>query len=370
DTPVLHYLGRTDDQIKLRGIRIEPTDIETTLTRHPTITTTRVIVRNQRLIAYYMSNGQPAQESLRDFAARLLPSHMVPTDFVAIDAFPLTPSGKLDRNALPDPAPVAVTGRAPITDTQRQLCDLFGAVLDREVADIDADFFALGGHSLSSIRLISRVRSTFGVNLLLGDVFDHPTVAGVAALVDGAPTATLTRPELVASQRPELVPVSAAQERMLVVDRLPETGVAYNYPLAFTVLADFDVEAFAAAVRDVVARHESLRTVFVEHGTGFAQHILAPDTSAPIDILDDDGTPVDQQIERMTAHRFDLTHDTPLRITIIRHPDRTTTVVLLLHHITTDEWSDAPLLTDLHHAYTARLAGHPPHWKPLPVQYA
>ncbi|WP_048424577.1 condensation domain-containing protein, partial [Mycolicibacterium obuense] len=315
-----------DDQIKLRGIRIEPTDIETTLTRHPTITTTRVIVRNQRLIAYYMSNGQPAQESLRDFAARLLPSHMVPTDFVAIDAFPLTPSGKLDRNALPDPAPVAVTGRAPITDTQRQLCDLFGAVLDREVADIDADFFALGGHSLSSIRLISRVRSTFGVNLLLGDVFDHPTVAGVAALVDGAPTATLARPELVASQRPELVPVSAAQERMLIVDQLPETGVAYNYPLAFTVLADFDVEAFAAAVRDVVARHESLRTVFTEHDTGFAQHILDPDTSAPIDILDDDGTPLDQQIERLTAHRFDLTHDTPLRITIIRHPDHTTTV--------------------------------------------
>ncbi|MCG7598149.1 condensation domain-containing protein, partial [Mycobacterium sp. PSTR-4-N] len=359
-----------DDQIKLRGIRIEPTDIETTLTTHPTITTTRVIVHNQRLIAYYVPNGAPAQESLHDFAARLLPSHMVPTDFVAIDAFPLTPSGKLDRRALPDPTPVAVTGRAPSTDTQRQLCDLFAAVLGREVADIDADFFASGGHSLSSIRLISRVRSQFGVELSLRDVFDHPTVAGLAVLVDGAPPPGPLRPELVARERPGLVPVSAAQERMLIVDQLPETGVAYNYPLVFTAPAAFDVAAFTAAVGDVVARHETLRTVFTEHDTGFAQTILPPDTPAAIEIVDEDDAPLDELIAQATTHRFDLTRETPLRITLVTHSDHSTTVVLLLHHITTDEWSDAPLLTDLQQAYRARHAGHPPRWEPLPVQYA
>ncbi|WP_255507392.1 condensation domain-containing protein, partial [Mycolicibacterium sp. 018/SC-01/001] len=120
----------------------------------------------------------------------------------------------------------------------------------------------------------------------------------------------------------------------------------------------------------MVARHETLRTVFTEHDSGFAQTVLPPDTATPIDSVDHDGAPLDELIAHASAHRFDLTRETPLRVTLIRHRDHSTTVVLLLHHITIDEWSDAPLLTDLQVAYSARRAGHPPQWEPLPVQYA
>ncbi|WP_237165541.1 thioesterase domain-containing protein, partial [Mycolicibacterium obuense] len=187
-TPVLHYLGRTDDQIKLRGIRIEPTDIETTLTRHPTITTTRVAVRGNRLIAYYLSDTDVDADALRAYATAALPSHMVPAAFVKVDAFPLTPSGKLDRNALPDPVLSATVGRPPSTARQRRLCELFGDILGTPVDSIDTDFFELGGHSLLLVRLASILRREFAdvaEHLSVADLMIASTVTAVDALLSG-----------------------------------------------------------------------------------------------------------------------------------------------------------------------------------------
>ncbi|MCG7597649.1 amino acid adenylation domain-containing protein, partial [Mycobacterium sp. PSTR-4-N] len=372
----IDYLGRSDDQVKIRGHRVELGEIEAVLHDHPAVTQAAVIAvpdpaGSHRLLAYVVATGDadlPAQ--LRSHLTSALPQHMVPAAIGMVDALPLTDNGKLDIRALPDVEIVVDSGRAPQTQTEHDLCGVFADVLGVGVTGVDADFFALGGHSLSSIRLISRVRSLFGVELSLRDVFDHPTVAGLADLIDSASPSEPSRPELVARERPAVIPVSAAQERMLIVDRLAETGTVYNYPLIVTVGEGFDVAAFTAAVGDVVARHETLRTVFTEHDTGFAQTILAPDTATPIEMLDDRHGPLEEIIARATTHRFDLTRETPLRITLVTHADATTTVVLLLHHITTDEWSDAPLLNDLENAYLARHAGHPPQWEPLPVQYA
>ncbi|TRW79695.1 amino acid adenylation domain-containing protein, partial [Mycolicibacterium sp. 018/SC-01/001] len=372
----IDYLGRSDDQVKIRGHRVELGEIEAALHDHPAVTQAAVIAApdpagSHRLLAYVVAAGDAdLSAELRRHVKAALPQHMVPAAIGFVETLPLTDNGKLDIRALPDIDADVDSGRAPATQTGHELCDVYADVLGMPVSGVDADFFALGGHSLSSIRLISRVRSMFGVDLSLRDVFDHPTVAGLAELIDGASPAGRARPQLVARERPALIPVSAAQERMLIVDRLAETGTVYNYPLIVTVGEGFDVAAFTAAVGDVVARHETLRTVFTEHDSGFAQTILAPDTATPIEVLDDSHGPLELLIAHASAHRFDLTRETPLRVTLIRHRDHSTTVVLLLHHITTDEWSDAPLLTDLQVAYSARHAGHPPQWKPMPVQYA
>ncbi|MEW5810317.1 MAG: amino acid adenylation domain-containing protein, partial [Actinomycetota bacterium] len=248
----IDYLGRSDDQVKIRGYRVELGEIEAALHDHPAVAQAAVIATpdaagTHRLLAYVVAADGTAHDAvgtdvpaqLRDHLNAVLPQHMVPAAIGVLETLPLTDNGKLDVRALPDIAPDADSGRAPETGTEHTLCEVFADVLGFPVTGVDADFFALGGHSLSSIRLIGRVRSVFGVELSLRDVFDHPTVAGLAVLVDDATAPTVARPALAAGARPHPVPVSAAQERMLIVDQLPETGVAYNYPLVFTVGVGF-----------------------------------------------------------------------------------------------------------------------------------
>jgi thioesterase domain-containing protein/acyl carrier protein len=183
DDGQLEYLGRTDHQIKLRGVRIEPGEIETVLTSHPSVSSARVVVRADRLVAYYLPAAgvdEPSSASLREHVTSALPVHMVPAAFVALDAFPLTPSGKLDRNALPTPQIDAGTGRPAETAQQRRLCELFSEVLGVSVTSIDADFFALGGHSLLLVRLAATLRREFGIDVPVADLMVAPTVDDVA----------------------------------------------------------------------------------------------------------------------------------------------------------------------------------------------
>jgi amino acid adenylation domain-containing protein len=179
----LEYLGRTDDQIKLRGVRIEPGEIETVLTTHPAVSSARVVVRADRLVAYYLPTSEAdtaSAQSLREHASSALPIHMVPSAYVEIATFPLTPSGKLDRNALPEPQFSAGTGRPAVTAHHRRLCELFSEVLGVEVTSIDDDFFALGGHSLLLVRLATTIRRELGVDVPVADLMLAPTVAEVA----------------------------------------------------------------------------------------------------------------------------------------------------------------------------------------------
>jgi thioesterase domain-containing protein len=185
----LEYLGRTDDQIKLRGVRIEPGEIETVLGAHPAVASARVIVRGDLLVAYYLPEGAgdaetPDIAALRTHALASLPIHMVPSAFVEVAEYPLTPSGKLDRKALPDPQIVSGTGRPADTALQQRLCELFTDVLGVAVTSIDDDFFALGGHSLLLVRLASVIRREFEVDVPVASLMVAPTVAEVAALLD------------------------------------------------------------------------------------------------------------------------------------------------------------------------------------------
>lgn len=181
----LEYLGRTDDQIKLRGVRIEPGEIEAVLAAHPAVSSARVVVRRDRLVAYYLPTDGDAASTLREHTASALPIHMVPSAYVELREFPLTPSGKLDRNALPEPQLTTGAGRPPQTPQHQRLCALFAEVLGVGVTSIDDDFFALGGHSLLLVRLAAAIRREFGVDLPVADLMVAPTVADVAQRLAG-----------------------------------------------------------------------------------------------------------------------------------------------------------------------------------------
>ncbi|MDT5176330.1 MAG: hypothetical protein QOJ95_528, partial [Mycobacterium sp.] len=378
----LDFLGRTDDQVKIRGYRVELGDIEAALVAHPRVMQAAVIARpdpttsgSQRLIGYVVADDATDELTgeLRTHVKAALPAYMVPSAIAILDRLPLTDNGKLNVRALPDVDPVGqrTAGRPPQTPAEEVLCRIFGEVLGRRAIGVDDDFFDLGGHSLLSIRLIGLVRSALGVEMSIRDVFDAPTVAGLAAHLVAQPTAESTpRPELIAAPRPERVPTSQAQERLLILERLGDTGAAYNYPLVFRLRGPLDVDALRGAVGDLVDRHESLRTVFGEHDGVPFQRILPVGTRAPMQVVDCAEADVSALTAAAARRRFDLGSEIPLRLNVLRVGPDDHVVAMTLHHIATDEWSDTPFINDLNTAYEARVAGAVPSLPELPVQYA
>ncbi|WP_236950150.1 non-ribosomal peptide synthetase [Mycobacterium sp. MS1601] len=370
----IDFLGRTDDQVKIRGYRVEPGDVQTVLTAHPGVASAAVIARPDptRLIAYVVPAAQCTADlvaDVRNHAKRHLPGYMVPSAIGVVDALPLTANGKLDVRALPDVQPSSRDTRSPASAHEEMVCGLFCDLLGVKTVGAEDDFFELGGHSLLTIRLINGIRAASGAELTLPEVFDAPTPAELAALVSQRSSATRRLP-LVAGPRPAQIPVSPAQARMLVLDRIGGTGAAYNYPLVFRVRGHLDLEAFRAAVGDVVDRHEVLRTVFADEDETLLQRILPPGTRPPFRVQACDAELVAQQVSAAVAHRFDLATEIPIRVEVLEAGPDDHTVVILLHHITTDEWSDTPLLADLDRAYRSRAAGADPQLPPLRVQYA
>ncbi|MFB6889199.1 amino acid adenylation domain-containing protein [Kitasatospora sp. NPDC056327] len=368
----VEFLGRTDHQVKVRGFRIEPGEIETVLAAHPDVRQAAVLPHRDgtagtRLVAYLVTGADPAE--VRAHAAAALPDYMVPAAFVVLDALPLNVNGKLDRTALPAPDFTAgAGGRAARTPREEILCGLFADVLGLSGAvSIDDDFFALGGHSLLATRLLSRVRATLGAELGIRDVFEAPTVAGLADRCDTAGA----RPALTAARRPERLPLSFAQQRLWLLDRMEGPGALYNMPLALRLTGELDRAALTAALGDLTARHESLRTVVAEHEGEPHQRVLAPGEAVlSVELLDCAAESVEAEVDRLGRLPFDLAAEPPVRATLLRVTGDEHVLVLALHHIAGDGWSMAPLLRDLAEAYTVRLGGEEPVADPLPVQYA
>ncbi|WP_279578637.1 non-ribosomal peptide synthetase [Streptomyces sp. Tu 3180] len=372
----LEYLGRADDQVKLRGFRIELGEIESVLVSHPGVARAAVLVRedrpgDRRLVAYTVSGGGPVPDAgvLRGHLAAALPAYMVPSAFVALDALPLTPNGKLDRKALPAPeARTGEPGRAPATEQEALLCRLFGEVLGLDApAGADDSFFDLGGHSLLGTRLISRIRTEADVELPIRALFETPTPAGLAPLLGDARPA---RRALSRAPRPEHLPVSYAQQRLWFLSRLDDAQAAtYNLPVAVRLTGVLDPVALAAALHDVVGRHEALRTVFREIGGSPVQVVL--DDAAPgLNVVEVPEKDLRAALGATAARGFDISTDLPLRATLFRLGEREHVLLLVLHHIAADGWSMGPLAHDLSVAYAARCRGEAPSWGELPVQYA
>ncbi|WP_431041065.1 non-ribosomal peptide synthase/polyketide synthase [Streptomyces sp. P1-3] len=375
----LDFRGRADTQVKIRGFRIEPAEIETALTRHDAIAQALVVAHPgadsvNQLVAYVVptdpTTDGPTPAELRTFLADRLPSHMVPASMVTIPELPLTANGKLDRKALPAPDFAAVaTGRAPRTPQEELLCGLFAEVLGLDRVGVDDNFFDLGGHSLLATRLVSRVRAVLGVELPIRMVFTAPTVV---ELVEHLGRGERVRPPLTrVCPRPERVPLSFAQRRLWFIDRFEGLSATYNAPFPLRLTGELDADALLDAVRDVLARHESLRTVFAEDedGVPFQRVLSAHEAHLDVPVLDVDPAGLERAIVDFMSHRFDLSAEIPVKAVLLRLDTQDHVLVWLVHHIACDGASMAPLARDLTTAYTARLADGSPQWTELPAQY-
>ncbi|MFH8565850.1 amino acid adenylation domain-containing protein, partial [Streptomyces sp. NPDC017988] len=375
DTGVLEYVGRADDQVKVRGFRIELGEVEAALAGCGGVARAVVTVRvndeaDRRLVAYVTAEPGAVVDgaALRAQCARSLPEYMVPSAVVVLDALPLTPHGKVDRRALPEPEAVVVSGRGPRSPREDILCGLFAEVLGVPAVGIDDDFFALGGHSLLATRLVGRVRAVLGVELSVRQLFEAPTVAGLDGVLDGADRGRV--PVVRAQVRPERLPLSFGQERLWFLHQLEGPGAAYNVPSAVRLSGELDREALRLALGDVVARHESLRTVFAEDARGAYQVVLDAGVEVPWTVAQVTEGELPERLATAARHAFDLSTEIPVSAALFELGPRDHVLLLLVHHIATDGWSLRPLVRDLTSAYEARVARREPRWPALPVQYA
>lgn len=270
-------------------------------------------------------------------------------------------------DAAPEPAAPA-SSRRPRNPQEEILCGLVAQVVGLDQVDIDDDFFAVGGHSLTAIRLLSRIRSVFGVELPIRAVFEAPTVAG---LTDRLRYAGVARPALRPGDRPTRIPLSFAQRRLWFMYQLEGPTPTYNLPVTVRLSGLLDFDALAMAVADVVARHESLRTVFAEHDGTPYQRILDAATAKPIvEFVEIGEDELPAALRKAAGTVFDLGTELPVRAWVFAVSQREHVLLLLAHHIASDGWSSAPLWRDLVTAYTARRADKSPQRTALPVQYA
>ncbi|HEY4974618.1 MAG TPA: condensation domain-containing protein, partial [Steroidobacteraceae bacterium] len=372
---VLDFLGRADQQVKLRGYRIEPGEIEAALTRDSSVAQAVVLVRedapgSKRLVAYVV--GAPDREVdtalLRDALGARLPDYMVPQAFVVLDALPLTPNGKLDRRALPAPDLTPAVLRLPRTPQEEVLCGLFADVLGLGRVGIDDNFFALGGHSLLATRLISRIRTSLDVEIAIRALFEAPSVAELAKRLHEGEAA---RPALLALPRPAEIPLSFAQRRLWFLDRLEGPGPTYTIPMALRLAGRLDVAALEAALGDLVARHESLRTIFPDVLGVPRQVILEASAARPrLGVETVTEATLAAALSAAALRGFDLAVAPPLRAHLFVLSPTEHVLLVLLHHIAGDGWSLAPLWRDVAAAYAARCEGRAPELPELPVQYA
>ena len=385
----VEFVGRADEQVKIRGFRIELGDVAAAISVDPTVGQAVVVVSDlprlgKSLVGYVtpaVGDDGPADvadvsevdlDRIRARVAAALPEYMVPAAYVVLDEIPITAHGKIDRAALPDPeVGSGAAFREPDTATERRIAELFAELLGRDEVGADDSFFDLGGHSLLATKFVAAVRKAFGVDIGVREVFELATVARIAGHLAaiGTPDPASARPRLVRVERDGPARLSASQLRSWFTYRFDGPNSVNNIPFGAALRGPCDTDALGAAITDVVARHEILRTTYREID-GVPCQIIHPPAEVPVRRADGPGE--DWLHARLDDERrcvFDLEADWPIRAAVLSIPEQTV-LSMVVHHVAGDHWSAGVLFTDLLTAYRARSAGQAPPWEPLPVQYA
>lgn len=376
----LLYLGRLDNQVKLRGYRIELGEIEARLASHPAIVEAVVVVQDfgaddQRLVAFYRgkAGSEPALAALREHLAAVLPAFMVPQQFVALERFPLTPNGKVDRKALASltSAAVSMPVASSAGDEQADPAVLaaFRTFLKQAQLPANADFFQHGGHSLLAMRMVAELNKTLGCELALTDLFQAPTAAALSVLLaqraDAEPVATI--PRLATRDRFRM---SLQQRRLWYLEQLEGFGMQHNLPASWRLRGALDVAALAAAVDAFCARHDVLRTNLVEEADGLFQRVRPPRTGVlQVSAVDGAEVALDKLLTQRKAYRFNLAVDELFQAELIRLGEQDHVLFVLVHHAIFDGWSFDVMLAELAELYNAAIERRPPQLPELPVQY-
>nr|QEO74904.1 AMP-dependent synthetase and ligase [uncultured bacterium] len=355
----LDYLGRVDHQVKIRGFRVELAEIALALRDVDGVADAAVIARDQQLIAYLVTAAEISRTAVRAQVAQRLPEHMVPAAYVLLAELPVTLNGKLDRNALPEPGRqdrLTAGYRAPTGAVEQELAAIFSEVVGEPVIGADDDFFRLGGHSLSAMRLAREIRARFGVELPARTVFEHRTVAELALLL-GGPAGS--EPDLIAVTTGDRMPLSTTQRRFWLQQQLDPDSLEFSVPLAVRLEGELDLAALRAAANAVVTRHEPLRTVFDDSLGEPVQVILSPST---VDVMTVDLTgagDVDEVVDAELRCPFDLRTGPLIRFLVITLGADEHLLLIHAHHIAVDGWSLGLLTEELSAHYNAAIAGEP-----------
>jgi amino acid adenylation domain-containing protein len=380
----LVFRGRADRQVKLRGYRVEPAEIESVLRALPGVADAFVHLRDEprQLVGYVVGAGgtAPNAADLRAALRGRLPEYMVPTALVTTPAFPRNANGKVDVTALPAPPAAGAGGKiAPRTPVERFLVETFADVLGITGVGVDDDFFALGGHSLLATRLLARIADRFAVDLPLRAVFEAPTPAGLAELIAQAPPATAgptEAPPLVPVPRDQPLPLSFVQEGIWFLQLMSPGTAAYNVPRALRIRGDFDAAIVAQTFAELEQRHEILRTTFPDVD-GEPVQVVHPPRGIPLTVIELTDVPDaerDDRIQQMivAAGRapFDLATGPLIRVTLLPLAADEHVLIVIEHHLVHDGWAQGVFLRDFLEVYQAKAAGRPPRLPDLPVQFA
>ncbi|RMI30539.1 non-ribosomal peptide synthetase [Nocardia stercoris] len=379
----IEHLGRSDFQVKIRGLRIELGEIDSVLARHESVDHAVTIGHRadsgaHSLVSYVVAAPGYSIDTalLAEYLADRLPSYMVPSSIVVLNRIPLTPTGKLDRRALPEPEFTDDKPyRAPRTPIEHLIAETFASVLGVDTIGIDDSFLARGADSLVAARVAARLGAALNTEIPVRLLFEAATTAELATRIEqDTGTGRRPRPPLIAGPRPDLVPLAPAQQRMWFFNQYDTGSGAYNMPIAIRLRGELDIDALRLAMIDVLTRHESLRTRYPERDGMLIQEIESVDQ---VDREPDLTTvPTGRLIPAVTefvTEGFDVSTRVPVRARLFRVADAVTpehVLAVVVHHIAADGFSIAPLARDVAAAYSARARGESPSWTPLPVQYA
>jgi amino acid adenylation domain-containing protein len=378
----IEFLGRMDHQVKLRGYRIELGEIENVLVQHPGVRDSVVVARedtpgNKRLVAYLAPRKEraPTIWELRSYLAEKLPGYMVPAVYVMLDALPSLPNGKVDRQALPplgDNEPEANAAFVePRTEVEKLVAQIWLEVLHVERIGVHDNFFDLGGHSLLAIQVISRTREIFPNGISLRSLFGAPTVAGLAATIEGTirGVCEIELPTIFPVPRDQALPLSINQEQLWTLDQMMPGTRFFNMPLVYRISGDLNAEALEKTLKEIIRRHEVLRTVFAQV-EGRPVQVIKEVSSFELPLIDlrgiTSGNLVDQVTGLILEERegcFDLAIGPLLRTKLLRLADTDYFFLLTAHHIIGDDWSTQVFCSELAVLYDAFSQGRP---SPLP----